>query len=456
MLRFTRSFRAHVFILGFGVITATCGPSPTDPPRSAAPQPTLTPSVDGIALYSVNDCQDDDVGFTNGAPGQLIQFTTNDRFQNDEARSLLFRKLSPGTIIRLFDHAAGDTSDDWVEILVKQKVEGYCVISFETAFEDIVIKVTSSHVTGLDGKVSLMTVDRTTAEIQPATEDPTPAGEPTATIVPTLESTFTPLPEIPKIPEAECIPTGTERDFASVSNVVDGDTIDVVIEGVSFQVRYIGMDSPEIGELYASEATGQNAELVQGKTVTLVKDASNTDMDGRLLRYVLSGNVFVNYSLLREGFAFVSMSPPDVACSIAFAEAQVQAVNEGAGHWAVIPTPPSPTHTPALVANIQITFILFDGAVPRVESDEYIQITNQGSSSVNLQGWRLNAGSTGQDFYFPSFLLEPGLSCRIYTNENHPEYCGFSYGSGEALWNNGGDCGYLYDDEGAQVSKDCY
>ncbi len=180
------------------------------------------------------------------------------------------------------------------------------------------------------------------------------------------------------------------------------------------------------------------------------------DLDGRLLRYVLSGNSFVNYSLVRDGFAYASTHRPDVACSIAFAEAQNQAVGEGAGLWAVIPTPLPPTSAPASVPNIQITFILSDGTVPGVEGDEFVQITNQGSTAVNLQEWRLNAGDPGQDFYFPNFLLDPGLSCRIYTNENHPEYCGFSFGRGQEIWKNSGDCGYLYDNEGAQVWKYCY
>jgi hypothetical protein len=99
---------------------------------------------------------------------------------------------------------------------------------------------------------------------------------------------------------------------------------------------------------------------------------------------------------------------------------------------------------------------LFDGVVERVESDEYAQITNNGGSAVNLAGWRLNAGDPGQDFSFPSFELQPGQSCRVYTNEDHPDTCGFSFGSGTALWANGGDCGYLYNTQGELISTYCY
>jgi hypothetical protein len=79
-------------------------------------------------------------------------------------------------------------------------------------------------------------------------------------------------------------------------------------------------------------------------------------------------------------------------------------------------------------------------SVPRVESDEYAKIANEGGAPMDIGGWRLNAGDPGQDFIFPSFVLQLGQACRVYTNESHPESCGFSFGSGRAIWNNQGDC----------------
>ena len=114
------------------------------------------------------------------------------------------------------------------------------------------------------------------------------------------------------------------------------------------------------------------------------------------------------------------------------------------------------TEAPPALPDVRITFVLADGAVPSVESDEYAVITNLGNAAINLSGWRLNAGDNGQNFYFPAYDLQPGQNCSVYTNEFHPESCGFSFGSGRALWNNGGDCGYLYDANGNQVSSYCY
>ncbi len=129
-----------------------------------------------------------------------------------------------------------------------------------------------------------------------------------------------------------------------------------------------------------------------------------------------------------------------------------------------IPVPAQPTPTPvpaqpvapAGTANVVIQSVFYDGYVSRVESDEYAVIANTGTASTNIGGWRLNAGDDGQDFRFPNVELAPGQRVRVYTNEVHPETGGFSFRSGRAIWNNRGDCGYLYDAGGNIASTWCY
>lgn len=93
---------------------------------------------------------------------------------------------------------------------------------------------------------------------------------------------------------------------------MDGDTIDVLIDGEEFRLRYIGMDTPERGELGFAEATAANVALVSGKTVTLEKDISETDRFGRLLRYVYVDGEMVNMRLVEDGYAIPATFPPDV------------------------------------------------------------------------------------------------------------------------------------------------
>ena len=85
------------------------------------------------------------------------------------------------------------------------------------------------------------------------------------------------IPRLPEISEVSCIPAGTKREFAQVVNVVDGDTIDVEIDGEVYQLRYIGMDAPERGMAFSDQATQVNRQLVEGRQVLLVRDVSETD-----------------------------------------------------------------------------------------------------------------------------------------------------------------------------------
>jgi micrococcal nuclease len=128
-----------------------------------------------------------------------------------------------------------------------------------------------------------------------------------------------------------------EREARKVVYVYDGDTVKLESGQV---VRYIGIDAPEEGyynhakECYNKEATARNEELVLGKEVILVKDISETDKYGRLLRYVYIGDTFVNETLVREGFARASNYPPDERYKDRFKEAEEEAKNNKRGLWA--------------------------------------------------------------------------------------------------------------------------
>jgi hypothetical protein len=85
---------------------------------------------------------------------------------------------------------------------------------------------------------------------------------------------------------------------------------------------------------------------------------------------------------------------------------------------------------------------------------EYAVIKNNGFTNVNLEGWRLNTGDPGEDFYFPLYTLRPWHSCRVYTNETHLTFCGLNFGIERSIWDSS-DCGYLYDNKGVLVDEYC-
>ncbi|MFC2068051.1 lamin tail domain-containing protein [Chloroflexota bacterium] len=126
----------------------------------------------------------------------------------------------------------------------------------------------------------------------------------------------------------------------------------------------------------------------------------------------------------------------------------------------ITPTPsptPSPTPTP-VTTDVKITKIFYDGQVYRVESDEYVEIKNLGSEPVDLAGWKLVDIDEGYPaLVFLSYMLESGESVRVYTNEVHPEYGGFSFNSSKAVWNNTSpDTAVLYNAQGQEVSRKSY
>ena len=266
---------------------------------------------------------------------------------------------------------------------------------------------------------------------------------------------------------------------ARVVRVIDGDTIEVNIQGYLYTVRYIGIDTPEtvhptIGEEpYGKEASAKNRELVEGKVVGLEKDISETDKYGRLLRYVYINDVFINAELVRLGYAQVSTYPPDVKYQDLFLQLQREAMEEGRGLWGIeeaSETPSStvtpeettetltPSPTQSDTVNVEITLIFYDGVVPRVESDEYVKITNLGTEGVDLAGWVLKDVDEGYpSFTFPTYILQSGKSIRVYTNEIHTEYGGFSFGSEQAVWSNSSpDIAALFDVQGQEASRKSY
>ncbi len=129
-----------------------------------------------------------------------------------------------------------------------------------------------------------------------------------------------------------------------VVKVVDGDTIEVVIDGQNKKLRYIGINTPETVdprkgvECFGREASDENKRLVEGRNVLLEKDISETDKFGRLLRYVYlpledGTKLFVNDYLVRSGFASADSFPPDVKYSNRLLMAQQEARDNRRGLW---------------------------------------------------------------------------------------------------------------------------
>ena len=190
------------------------------------------------------------------------------------------------------------------------------------------------------------------------------SGQPVPTVTPaptppTAAATPTPAP---------AAPAATYRD-ATVTNVVNGELVEVSLPGEATRVRLIGIDVPEVvgpGELfqcYGAEATSRAVELLAGQSVRLELDPSQGERDaaGNLLAYIwLQDGSMYNARMIAEGFALERSGAAAYRYQGQFKTAEQQARGQQVGLWhpgsctgevptptSVPPPPPAPTTAPA-------------------------------------------------------------------------------------------------------------
>lgn len=130
---------------------------------------------------------------------------------------------------------------------------------------------------------------------------------------------------------------------ATMVRIVDGDTIDVSIDGHRERVRLIGIDTPETKkentpvQCFGPEATTFTTSLLPTSTpLHLDRDVVARDDYGRLLAYVyLAGDgTFVNLKIIQQGFARPLTIPPNTAHAAEFVDAATAAEAANIGLWA--------------------------------------------------------------------------------------------------------------------------
>jgi micrococcal nuclease len=130
----------------------------------------------------------------------------------------------------------------------------------------------------------------TTNATQPSTPQVAAAAEVTATTTP---------------------PAGQANTYF-VQKVVDGDTLDISINGTTTRLRLIGMDTPEVVDprkpvqCFGKEASAEGHKLLENQWIRLEYDAvaGVHDKYGRILVYVfLPDGTLYNEFMIRQGFA---------------------------------------------------------------------------------------------------------------------------------------------------------
>lgn len=163
----------------------------------------------------------------------------------------------------------------------------------------------------------------------------------------------------------------TKKNFFKVTKVIDGDTIDIDLNGVSTRIRLIGVDTPESVDprkpvqCFAKEASNFTKDTLEGKLVYLEEDKSqgNKDKYNRLLRYIfLEDGTNLNQVLIEKGYANEYTYNVPYKYQKEFKDAQKFAQDYKQGLWAddmcITPIPTKkPTSIPVSIAVTQPSII---------------------------------------------------------------------------------------------------
>jgi len=252
------------------------------------------------------------------------------------------------------------------------------------------------------------------------TSGPSIETETTTTTIPVAES-VPPTTQV-TLPPAEDVVRGT------VDGVIDGNTLQAVVDGQQIDVRLIGINAPGGTECYGDRARTALASLVTGKTVVLTPDGPDTDAEGRALRYVIVEQdppVLVNAELVSAGAAVPLHS--DHSKEADFLARGDHAYASGKGMWGTFvcghPDGGVSPDRPQLRIN-EINLAPTDGTVDL--SEEWFQITNQSYTGVSMSGWTVR-DELGDQRLDLSAGLGAGKSLRVISA------CG-SNGSEAVYW----------------------
>lgn len=114
----------------------------------------------------------------------------------------------------------------------------------------------------------------------------------------------------------------------------------------------------------------------------------------------------------------------------------------------IIPTP-KPTATPTPTSpEATYTVYLSDLSL----TDEWVKITNSGSSPVTMTGWKVTDDGAKHAYIFSPFILSPGATVTLYSGKGSDTATEL-YWSVTYVWNNGGDIAKLYDASGKLVDS---
>ena len=234
---------------------------------------------------------------------------------------------------------------------------------------------------------------------------------------------------------------------AELITIFDGDTLLVKLDGSEEEVRLLGINTPERGECFASDAREAAASLLETAPLT-IEVVGERDQFDRLLGYAHAGGVLVNQALVQGGYALALQTDhPRLA---EFLAAEEGAYAAGAGLWAADACGPP---FPAVLGLVDL-----EPDPPGPDEDdlngEWVLLANAGAEAADLTGWVLRDESSQNRYRFPdSFLVGAGEAVAVHTGCGDDGSADLYWCADNPVWNNGGDTALLLDPAGNVAAR---
>ncbi|MEM9565879.1 MAG: thermonuclease family protein [Actinomycetota bacterium] len=149
--------------------------------------------------------------------------------------------------------------------------------------------------------------------------------------------------------------SGLGPDRATVVDVVDGDTVELAIDGARERVRLLGIDAPESVhpslpiQCFGPEASAELAALLPaGSVVRVERDTEARDRYDRLLLYLYRADdgLFVNGWLVGNGLADTAFYDPNTTRAAELTRIRNRARADAVGLWGRCDGPDQPLDPP--------------------------------------------------------------------------------------------------------------
>ena len=206
--------------------------------------------------------------------------------------------------------------------------------------------------------------------------------------------------------ESRVVPDGA---VGVTERVIDGDSLELTIDGASVEVRLLGINAPELrssdgDDTCAGSSAREQLESSIDAAVTVAFVPDQLDRFGRRLGVLVLDDRPVTETMVEAGWALGLWSGENEALS----DLMIEAADDRRGMWG------SACGEPA-TADLVISDVRADAPGDDRENltEEWVTVTNDGVGPFDLDGWIIRDETTSNRFTIAELVLEAGASVRF-------------------------------------------